>query len=229
MWQWDNMDPFGANVANENPAGQGTFRYSQRFPGQYYDAETATNYNYFRDYDSAIGRYIESDPIGLLGGANTFAYTGGGPVDKIDPNGLAWYCTAPLHVAPSLDFGGRGPAHHAFLCDKEDHCGGQDWSRQPWYGNPILGPGTPSVGDTFNPGRCDRILPDNECMNSCIAKLIDDPDRPAYSVIPNVGAGIYFAVAPNCQEWAKKGIANCRAQCADKKDGTKKGAGLWPR
>ena len=41
LWRWDNVDPFGANLPNENPAGQGTFKYALRFPGQYYDAETA--------------------------------------------------------------------------------------------------------------------------------------------------------------------------------------------
>lgn len=36
-------------------------------PGQYFDAETGLVYNYFRDYDSATGRYVESDPLGLVG------------------------------------------------------------------------------------------------------------------------------------------------------------------
>ena len=36
----------------------------------------ASVYNYYRDYSPEIGRYIESDPIGLSGGLNTFGYAG---------------------------------------------------------------------------------------------------------------------------------------------------------
>ena len=47
------------------------FVYNLRYPGQYYDSETGLNSNYFRDYDPAIGRYVEGDSIGLPGGINT--------------------------------------------------------------------------------------------------------------------------------------------------------------
>ena len=86
-WRWD-ADPFGTPLPNENPAGLGTFKYNLRFPGQYYDLETGTSYNYFRDYDPQIGRYVESDPIGLKAGINTYAYTESSPVDLADPTGL---------------------------------------------------------------------------------------------------------------------------------------------
>jgi RHS repeat-associated protein len=57
-------------------------------PGQYYDLETGRHYNYFRDYDPSIGRYIESDPIGLRGGLNIYGYAGSRPIVRFDRLGL---------------------------------------------------------------------------------------------------------------------------------------------
>jgi RHS repeat-associated protein len=60
-----------------------------RFPGQYYDEETGLHYNYFRDYQPMIGRYVEADPIGIKGGKNyLYGYVGNNPVNLADSLGL---------------------------------------------------------------------------------------------------------------------------------------------
>ena len=86
-WRWDS-DPFGTATPNQNPAGLGTFTYNLRFPGQYYDAETGLSQNWNRDYDPIVGRYIESDPIGLGGGLNTYRYAANRPTIAMDSTGL---------------------------------------------------------------------------------------------------------------------------------------------
>lgn len=93
VWRWDST-PFGDVVPNQNPGGRGDFVYVPRFPGQQYDPETQTNYNQFRDYDAAIGRYLQSDPIGIDGGLNTYAYVGAQPLSYSDALGLK-YLTPP--------------------------------------------------------------------------------------------------------------------------------------
>ncbi|WP_447795399.1 RHS repeat-associated core domain-containing protein [Pseudomonas farris] len=82
VWELKS-DAFGVGKAS------GSLTLNLRFPGQYYDVETELYYNYFRDYDPEIGRYVESDPIGLNGGLNTYGYVEGNPINFIDPYGLA--------------------------------------------------------------------------------------------------------------------------------------------
>ena len=59
-----------------------------RFAGLYFDVETNLHYTFFRDYEPATGRYLSSDPIGLVGGLNTYGYALQNPLSFSDPYGL---------------------------------------------------------------------------------------------------------------------------------------------
>jgi len=88
VWAAD-YKPFGETMSITSLNG---FTNNLRFPGQYFDAETGLNYNYFRDYNPVIGRYVEADPIGLAGGINLFVYVDNNTLRRIDNYGLFWKC-----------------------------------------------------------------------------------------------------------------------------------------
>jgi len=75
--------PFGETISVT-----GTLTQTLRFPGQRNDSETGLFQNWHRDYDPTLGRYVQSDPIGLSGGINTYAYVDGNPLGFVDPQGL---------------------------------------------------------------------------------------------------------------------------------------------
>lgn len=85
---WDAIyDPFGEANLQTSQVDQ-----PLRFPGQYFDPETGLHQNYFRDYQPGIGRYVQSDPIGLLGGPNTYLYADANPLRYFDQFGLKTEC-----------------------------------------------------------------------------------------------------------------------------------------
>jgi RHS repeat-associated protein len=88
VWRWDQQEPFGNHPADENPSGLGAFDLPLRLPGQYFDKETNLAYNYYRNYDASVGRYVESDPLGPRAGPNTYSYVQGRPLSAMDPLGL---------------------------------------------------------------------------------------------------------------------------------------------
>jgi RHS repeat-associated protein len=92
VWRNDNTEPFGDSVPDENPSGLGAFEFPLRFAGTYQDRETSGLYNYFRDLDVSLGRYRQSDPIGLRAGLNTYAHVLSNPLSLSDPRGLAVVC-----------------------------------------------------------------------------------------------------------------------------------------
>jgi RHS repeat-associated protein len=107
VWSWENTEAFGNNLPNENPSALGTFSYNLRLPGQQWDKETNSFYNWMRDYDPTLGRYIQSDPEGLRGGINTYLYVEGKPLRFIDPDGLQSIlaCGQPANAAACAEAG----------------------------------------------------------------------------------------------------------------------------
>lgn len=103
VWKADYL-PFGEAIVDEDPDGDYLpVTNNLRFPGQYFDIETGLHYNWHRDYSPGVGRYFESDPIGLKGGFNVFVYAKNNPVRFMDPAGN------------EIIGGGTGAEGHALL------------------------------------------------------------------------------------------------------------------
>lgn len=123
-WEWSVLsEPFGIAAANGAPQAQTSAQrldFHLRFPGQYFDQETATAYNYFRTYSPNTGRYTQSDPIGLNGGTNTFAYTENQPISFTDPRGLVKWSG---NMTAAAGIAGLGAGGFFFDLTSECKCG----------------------------------------------------------------------------------------------------------
>ncbi len=149
---WDaQRKPFGGRTvttaAIEMPLG---------FPGQYFDEETGNYYNYFRDYDPTTGRYLQSDPIGLLRDYSDpqlqlsisigtieetenageilnhiYGYVGQKPLDWYDPYGLAKNKNKQRPVNPNRRKGAENRGQTGSRERNVGHPDGEEHSRRP--------------------------------------------------------------------------------------------------
>jgi RHS repeat-associated protein len=81
IWQ-ARLDPYGA----AHIRGKAAMEMPLRFPGHYFDPETGLHYNRFRYYSPELGRYLQSDPLGVAGGVNLYGYTRN-PLKQVDVRG----------------------------------------------------------------------------------------------------------------------------------------------
>lgn len=117
LWK-GGQQPFG-NTAELVGAGSNNLR----FPGQYYDAETGLHYNIGRYYDPSTGRYISSDPTGIYGGLNTYAYAKSSPLVYADNTGSIAFWDNVVTAVLGAAIGGACSYISCLMSDKPTNCG----------------------------------------------------------------------------------------------------------
>src|SRR5207249_746633 len=82
-----SISPYGeARVSSRS-----TIEMNLRFPGHYFDSEIGLHYNRNRHYSPELGRYLQSDPIGISGGINLYSYPAN-PLSRVDVLGFCPEC-----------------------------------------------------------------------------------------------------------------------------------------
>ena len=81
------------------------------YTGRTYDTLTSLYYYRARYYDPALERFVNRDPIGILGGPNAYVYCGNSPTTFVDPSGLD-YRDDYIAVTPNTP--NSWPIHHLY-------------------------------------------------------------------------------------------------------------------
>ncbi|WP_262220858.1 RHS repeat-associated core domain-containing protein [Stenotrophomonas maltophilia] len=110
IWEWSNKsEVFGNQIPSADPDGDGVaFELALRFPGQQATDASGLFYNYQREYEPMVGRYSQSDPIGLVGGISTYSYVSGNPASALDRLGLQSGAARAMRLPPPAYRPGSG-------------------------------------------------------------------------------------------------------------------------
>ncbi len=206
-------------MPNSNPSGLGMMNFKHRFPGQYRDPETGLYQNWNRDYDSVLGRYIQSDPLGLDAGTNTYLYVRANPVNKVDFMGKYdgdisdgnYQCSIPFSFSSD-------PFPHSFLCSFGQCLG--------FYPSSVLLTGL--VGYSNGEVRtdntlvidsrttCGRLETPNKCSRAeygaCLLEQMQNQSGSPYSL----GGSDSNPPSKVCTDAAAVAKSTCSAKCAIK-------------
>jgi RHS repeat-associated protein len=182
-----------------------------RFPGQYEDQETGWHYNYWRNYDSLIGRYVSADPIGYSGGLNLFSYVLNNPINFFDQFGLkVWKCTRPVNKKPGESY--LPIYNHQYICmtgkDGKPVCRGITYTKyKPLIGSPARY-SKDNEDDYFNDKACEEVEVGREwypsCTEKCLEKKFKEPLNFTWAIRPG---------ATDCREWTRDTLNSCISEC----------------